>query len=352
MAIPAYLVKVNGNTVSNVQEFTFTRGVQHLSDSIRPGTGIIRGRRPDLLPTIAIGDNVRIDVGAVGSTVFYCRVADFRIDYGEVASLDTWQIDIEDAVAALGRCTASFSWSAGSTTGTAIQAVMTGAGVTLQANPTTSPCSAQVIVNENALEVFGRLMTQEQGFFIAGGADNTIEIWGRQFASVISTYDFSDDGTGTNPIKYDALEFAGLADNYADKTIVEAAGLAQQSSGVGNYSAIFQTYNQTTGQAKDLADYLLGVYDAQVQSVSTITARWNSNTGTARSNLNVLVSAPTQLKIKFRTNTYYGIVLGATVSGLIDDVIYTYYLATPGFYTQFTLDSPIAGVLNTNRLGY
>ncbi len=113
MAIPTYYVTVGGNNVSNVQEFTVSQGVQNLSDSIRPGTGQIRGRRPDLLPAITIGAYVNIDFATVGATMFYARVADFRINYGEVAAMDTWEIDIEDALAALGRCTASFSWSAG-----------------------------------------------------------------------------------------------------------------------------------------------------------------------------------------------------------------------------------------------
>lgn len=355
MAVPTYYVTVGGNSVSNVQEFTVNQGVQNLSDPIRPGTGVIRGRRPDLLPAITIGAYVNIDFATVGATMFYARVADFRIDYGEVASMDTWEIDIEDALAALGRCTASFSWSAGSTTYTAMQTVGTGAGVTINTvsgySPA-APCSAQIIVNENALEVFGRLMTQEQGLYKAGGADNQITVYGRNYAPAMTTYDLSDDGSGFNPIKYDALDFAGLADNYADKTIVEAAGLAQQSAGVGNYSAIFQTYNQTTAQASDLASYLLGVYDAQVQTVTSISARWQANSVAARGNLNSLVVSPSQVKIKFRSNTYYGVVIGTTVTGLIDDIIFTYYLAAPGFYVPFTLDSTIAGILNTNRLGY
>ncbi len=354
MAVPAYLVKIGGTAISNVQEFTVTQGVKALSTPIRPGTGTVYGRRPDLLPTVTIGASVEIRLDVTGGLLYYGRVADFRVIYGIVSSMDTWELDVEDAFATLGRCTASFSWSAGSTTSTAMQTVGTGAGVTISPVPgytPSSPCSAQIIINENALEVFSRLLIQEQGFWAISSA-NQIDVYGRNFGAALQTYDLSDDGTGTNPIKYDSLNFAGLADNYADKTIVEASGLAQQSAGIGNYSAIFQTYNQTTGQAKDLADYLLGVYDAQVQNVSSVTAVWQANTSGARTNLNSLVQGPAQVKIKFRSTIYYGIVIGRTVTGTIDDVRYTYYLAAPSYYVPFTLNSAQFGVLDTNRLGY
>lgn len=354
MALPTIFVRVGaaGTQISNVQEFSFNKGRQTLSDPIGAGRGVIRGRRPDLLPTISVGDYVRIDITTLGSAFYWGRVTDLTIEYGPVAALDTWTLNVEDTLATLGRCAASFSWSAGSTTGTAVQALCTGAGVSLTDYGMSSPCSAQVLINENALEVFSRLMTQEQGFYQAGGADGTLEVWGKAFSSSINTYDVSDDGTGSNPVKYDNLQFAGIADNYADKVIVEAAGLAQQSAGIGNYSTTIQTYNQTTAQAVDLANYLLGVYDAQVQNVSSVSARWQPNSGVALQRLTTFVTAPVQLRIKFRGNTYFGIVIGCDVSGTLDDIRFTYYLAAPPFFTMFTLDSSSFGILNTNKLGF
>lgn len=352
MAIPTYLaLQVNGVNISNVQEFTLTQGVQKISDPLRAGTGVIRGRRPDLLPAIEIGHSVKIQIP---SATFWFRVSDFKIDYGIVSSLDTWEIEIEDVMATLGRLTSSYVWTAGSTVSVGLQSVCDAAGVTLTVNAATvSPCSAQVIINENALEVFGRLNTQEQGILAVTGGFNNIFYYGRTWPSLITNFDASDDGTGTNPIKYDSLEFLGLADNYANNIYVEPAGLATQSAGFGVFSATFQTYNQTTGAAADLANFLLGVYDAQDQTPAIISAKWNSNSSGAQTNLALLAGeAATQLKIKFRGNTYYGLVIGYTINGRIDDIIFTYYLAAPAYYGQFTLNSSQYGVLNQNRLGY
>ena len=352
MSVPSYTVTVNATSISNVQEWSFHRGVQHLSDSIRAGTGYIRGRRPDLLPTIEIGQNVQIGT-TVNGTFVYARVADFRIDYGEVAAMDTWEIELEDALAALGRCTGIFSWSAGSSTSSAMSTVITAAGVTPYVQlATSSVCSAQLITNENALEVFGRLMTQEQGFYIAGGFDNSILLYGRGFPYALQQLQFSDDGTGTNPMEYNELQFLGLADNYADSIIVEPDGLLPQSSGIGAYSNTFQTYNQTVGQAQDLAVYLLGVYNQQVQSPALISAQWQGQTTAGQTNLIATWIGPSEVKIKFRGSNYYGIVIGATATGTIDNMFFTYYLASPAYYTQFTLDSTTSGVLDQNRLGY
>lgn len=354
MAVPSYLIKVNGTTISNVQEFVISQGQQKISDPLRAGTGIIRGRRPDLLPTIEIGHEVFVQTLGSAFANYFFRVTDFTITYGITPSLDTWEIEMEDAVATLGRLTSSYTWTAGSTVSTALNSVCTAAGVTLTVYGagTVSKCSAQVIVQENALEVFGRLNTQEQGIFQASGGFNDILYYGRGWTDDITTYDASDDGTGTDPIKYDNLEFIGLADNYANNIYVEPAGLTTQSAGSGVFSATFQTYNQTTGAALDLANYLLGSYNAQVQTPAVLTAKWNSNSSGAQANLALLTGPAVQLKIKFRTGTYYGVVIGFSIAGRLDDIIYTYYLAAPAYYGQFTLDSAQYGVLDTNRLGY
>ena len=367
MALPTYTVLLlntpsgpSTDITSTVQEFGVTRGIQMFSDSLRAGTGYVRGRRPDLLPTIEVGMGIKIE--AEGVVVVNYRVADFRTTFGTIASLDEYEITLEDTLAALGRTTGSFVWSAGTTTGNAMDVVATAAGLSVTLLGTFSKtCSAQVITNENALEVFGRLLTQEQGFIANGVTYDELYVWGSDFPSQgtgVTIIDCSDDGTGTNPVKYDGFDLAGVADNFANFIVVEPAGLSQSTAGTGKFSTTVQSYNQTTSAALNLANFLLGAYNQQDQGPQVLTARYSANTSAATV-FNLLVAvgnnvtgARSQLQIKHRGTTYNGFVIGATVTGLLDDIIYTYYLATPTYFAQFILNSSTYGVLNQNLLGF
>jgi len=366
MALPSYTVTVfesPGGTqhdiTSTVQEFSITRGVQMFSDSLRAGTGYVRGRRPDLLPTIEVGMGVRIEES--GTVLAFYRVNDFRTYFGTIASLDEYEITLEDTLAALGRTTGFFSW-ANATTGQAINTVGTAAGLTVsQLGTFSSLCSNQTLTNENALEVVSRLVTQEQGLLMNGSSSyDSLLVFASDFAGAgggISVFDCSDDGTGTNPIKYDGFELAGVADNFANFIVVEPAGLSQSTAGTGTFSTIVQTYNKTQTDASNLANFLLGAYNQQDQGPQMLSARYSANTAAATVNMaqavgnDVTASLP-QLRIKHRGTTYDGFIIGATVTGLLDDIIYTYYLATPTYFSQFILNSATYGVLDQNLLGY
>jgi len=365
MALPSYTVTVlesPGGTqhdiTSTVQEFGITRGVQMFSDSLRAGTGYVRGRRPDLLPTIEVGMGVRIEES--GIVLAFYRVNDFRTTFGTIASLDEYEITLEDTLAALGRTTGFFSW-ANATTGDAMEVVGTAAGLSVVKLGTfSSLCSNQTIVNENALEVLSRLLTQEQGFIANGGNYDELYVWGSDFTSQstgVSVFDCSDDGTGTDPIKYDGFELAGVADNFANFIVVEPAGLSQSTAGTGTFSTIVQTYNKTQTDASNLANFLLGAYNQQDQGPQMLSARYSANTGLALVYLssavgNNVTNARSQLRIKHRGTQYNGFIIGANVTGLLDDIIYTYYLATPTYFSQFILDSATYGVLDQNLLGF
>lgn len=359
MALPTYTITVEGNTVSNVQEFTFTIGRTKVSDPLRAGIGTIRGRVPSALPAIAIGDNMKISIRPGGAptypSTFSFRVADLRIIYGYIAALDEWELDVEDTFAIFGRGVFSSSWSAGSTTFQAIDVVATNYGVTAlnTSIPTLSKVSAQVIVNENGLEVLSTLANTEQARMSTQYDNDYLVVWGRGWQTQLTTYDVTDDGTGTDPIKYDGLDFDGLADNYADKVVINPVGLAQQSAGIGNYTLELPSYNQTTGDASSLASYLLGVFDEQEDKPAVLTTKASlQDTVNAQQNLGAMCYPLAQAKIKFRGTIYFGIVEGYTVTGYPDDVLFTYYLSSPGFFPIFILDSAQFGVLDQNKLGY
>lgn len=360
MPIPAYELTVNSNTVSNVQGFTFTKGRSKISDPLRAGTGTIRGRRPDLLPSIAVGQTAILVIRPSGSGglgySFAWRVSDLRIIYGITSAYDEWELDIEDTFALLGRGDFSASWNNGDTVATAIYQVVNQYGIGLtEAISTKSLVSAQTITNGNGLETLSQLAITEQARFTTQSAlgPQYITVYGRGWQTQLTSYSASDDGTGTNPLVYNALDFAGLADNYASKVIINPEGLSQQTAGSGNYSINLPSYSQSNSDAASLAAFLVGVYSQQSGQPSRIALKVSAqNTTTKQNNALAICDPMSQINIKFRGTTYAAIVEGYTITGQLDDVLVSCNLSSPSFFPQFILNSSQFGVLNTNRLGY
>jgi hypothetical protein len=360
MTVPAYELTVNSNSVTNIQGFTFTKGRTKISDPLRAGTGTIRGRRPDLLPSIQVGQTAILVIRPSGPSglgfAFSWRVADLRINYGVTSAYDEWELDIEDTFAVLGRGDFSQSWSAGADVSTAINNVVGQYGITLSVGiATKSKVSAQTITNGNGLEVLSQLAITEQARFTTNSpiGPNNIFLYGRGWQTELITYDASDDGTGTNPIVYNALDFAGLADNYATKVIINPAGLSQQTAGSGSYSIALPSYSESNSDAASLASFLVGVYSQQSGQPSRISLKLSAqNSATKKENAMSICDPISQVSIKFRGTTYLAIVEGFTITGLMDDVLVSCSLSSPSFYPQFILNSAEFGVLNTNRLGY
>ncbi len=360
MPVPAYELTVNGNSVSNIQGFTFTKGRTKISDPLRAGTGVISGRRPDLLPTITVGQTAILVIRPAGTGelgyAFAWRVADLRIIYGTTSAYDEWELDIEDTFALLGRGDVSTSWSDGDPVSTAIFNVVNQYGIGLTtAIATKSLVSAQTVTNQNGLDVLSQLAITEQARFTtqSPAGPQYITLYGRGWQTQLTTYDASDDGTGTNPMTYVGLDFAGLADNYASKVIINPEGLAQQTAGSGSYSISLPSYSRSTSDAADLASFLVGVYSQQSGQPSRINLKISGqNTTTKKNNALAICDPISQVRIKFRGSTYLAIVEGYTITGRVDDVYIGCSLSSPSFYPQFILDSTQFGVLDTNRLGY
>ena len=203
----------------NIQDFTIGKGRQNVTDALRGGTGAITGRRPDLLPSIAIGDSVRVTVGvsALESVSTYYRVANYQVNYGILPAMDTWTLDLEDAIAYLGRATVDVSWAGGTNSWDAFDAVCTAAGVGANGSTGLSTVSSQTITQGNALQVAQTIANTEQAYITSDDASVSWSARGWPYFANSVTF---TDSTGTFPIVYDQLVFGSLADNYATKVIV------------------------------------------------------------------------------------------------------------------------------------
>jgi phosphotransferase system HPr-like phosphotransfer protein len=335
--------------LGNVTSHSIRGGKSNLLDPVQPTTAQVNGRNPAGLPTIKVGDIVEISSSGIAFGGF---VANFQVYYGKNPDEDTWTISLEDAIAYLGRATVTVSWSTGVTTRAAAIDVATAAGIDFSGSITDtskSTVSGQSLTNVNALEVYRTLAITEQARVFAGytmpGFQPTLNFVGR---NVITTAGRFNDGSSTALVntdwRYESLDFAALADNYAQKIIVEPAGLAAQTAGSGTRVYTLQTYDQTTAQAAQLAQYVDTVLSGQTAGPERVAVIMEAQ---------VSPTFPSDVTtILLRSNTYTANVLGRDVQADPTATRVAWSLA-PGATTNWlVLNNATLGTLDNNRLGF
>ena len=361
-------VVIAGNTLTNVQGVNLNLGRQNLQDPFRAGTATITGRNINALPSIAIGNTVQLTADGDGTgdyIMFRGRVSDVSLQYGMVANEDTWSITAEDALASAGRELFTEGWPDNFTTYEAAQEVVNETEVDVESvSPSlagSSLVSAQSFSNGNMLEVLQQLIQTEQGR-IYGLTFDTIRWVGRDELGFVASYEFTD-GTLTPTLPtttYDVLNFRALADNVANRVVVEPEGLAAQSSGTDGKTFSLKSYDVSTTQAKNLADYVLSTLRQTTNvpfSVSTRSSMQANNDllgMTAQGFYNLI-----RLPIVLRGVTYQCLIEGVQISSNPSDTRFTFTLSAAANQAFFILDDTFFGRLQTdgppafnNKLGF
>lgn len=363
MFTPTYTVQhqVPGSgtwtTINNIQNIQISNGRQKLSDGIRPGVATIEGRRPDLLPAINLGDYIWIRIYANPSNAaqyisFQYRVADAKTNYYYTTSGDTWTLDVEDALAFLGRASYSATWTSGQTARYWAQQVMSASG-TYMDSFTAGPSALldpHTFDEVPAATIMEKLIATDQALIVANGLGITWSSRGWQYN--LATRTASDDGTGTNPATYQELIFRSMADNYADKVVVTNE-IFTEASGAGNTSYAITTFSPTAAELQDIADYARQVYSLQSQTPSEITFLVNMQTNSTVGLY--LMYAPVvlqELLIKFRGTTYYTIPIGSQITITPESCRARVFLMSSYAYKFLVLDDPSFGTLDYNKLGF
>lgn len=332
---------------------------QNLTDPVTVSTGTLYGRLPSSMPTIAVGTGIRITRSGLVNDTTDLRVNNYTVHYGLVANADTWTMELEDVLADIGRASVTVSWSAGSTTQAAAQLVSNAVGISLDAitpDPSNSTVSAQSFTNENAMTIVRRLAQTEEGRVYSVGAvlsGSTTE-WYWAFTDRDRAYTTVDgvfqDGTVGTPdysmqIKYQVNNFAGIGDNYADTVTVEPAGLADQTAGTGYRNYSVQTYDSSTTQALNNAQYLAAELAETLpgpRSLSFLAEAQDSHPKTWGD----------VITIYFRGSTYYAAVIGTTETFTQDSTRFTLDLVPGGQVAWLKLNDNVLGRLDYNKLGF
>lgn len=362
MARYDWLIVYDGSVnINDAQSITITRGRAQITDPFKGGTATISGRNVTALPNIEIGKEIEIvaEEGLNSFTMFYGVVADVQITYGQVASMDSYQIYCEDALAIAGRGQTGdpFSWAAGRSTYQAAEDVLFDAfasALSFTGSSANSFVSGQSAPNANVLQLLNQIMATEQGYLYPVDPF-TIQWIGRNEYQPLAQLGTFTDGTAATvntTAKFDNVTFRSQADSYFDRVVVEADGLAPRASGLGTRVYTVKTYDETLTQAKNLADYLLAILNVQNSVPSTISTISELQTNNLAIDVARLAGSGRQVGLILRGNVYTVFVEGSTVTATPDQTRFTYNLVSSEALSFFILDSASFGVLDTDKLGF
>jgi len=181
------------------------------------------------------------------------------------------------------------------------------------------------------------------------------------FQSTVSSVNFSDVANDATNQVYQTIDFGSLADNFYTQITVDPENFAAQTVTKVGATAPLRTYqvntfNASTAQATDYANYLLNNYDTAnfaIQSFSCAAAAQSSFQLDKIGASNYLPNAVgTQVSVTFRGTTFVCIIEGVTMSATPNEAIFTYYVSGADLNAYLILDNATFGKLDENKLGY
>jgi hypothetical protein len=116
------------------------------------------------------------------------------------------------------------------------------------------------------------------------------------------------------------------------------------------------TFNASTAQATDYANYLLANYDSQgfaLLSISCLAEAQNTFKLDELASTTYLASLPgISCTVTFRGTTFNCVIEGASVTATPQSSRYTFYLSGADLNAYLILNDAVFGKLDNNKLGY
>jgi hypothetical protein len=356
-----FIVYDGSVNINDAQNISISKGRVQITDPFKGGTAVITGRNPSGLPTIEIGREIEIiaEEGLNSYTMFHGVVSDLKVTFGQISTMDTYEILCEDSLATAGRGQTGdlFSWPSGVSTYTAAFEVLYDAfisALTLSGSASSSFVSGQSAPNTNVLQLLNKIIATEQGYLFAQDPFTIKWIGRNEYQTQPIIGDFSDGTLITiNPqAPFNDVTFRSQADSFFDQTVVEAAGLLPRAAGLGSRVYTLQTFDANLTQAKNLADYLLSTLQVQESVPATISALSENQFNNVAIEAAQLAGSGRRVGLILRGNSYTVFVEGSTITATPEQTRFTLNLVSSEALQFFILDSTVFGRLDADKLGF
>jgi hypothetical protein len=158
---------------------------------------------------------------------------------------------------------------------------------------------------------------------------------------------------------YDQISFGSYADNYYTQVTVDPESFAEATvqSGTAPFRTLLtNTFNASTAQATDYANYLLANYDEQGQALLSISCLAEAQSTFKLDNLFATGYPPiypgTQVTVTFRGTVFNCVIEGVSMTATPESSRYTFYLSGADLNAYLILNNTVFGRLDYNKLGY
>jgi len=179
------------------------------------------------------------------------------------------------------------------------------------------------------------------------------------FTLATATVNFSDTTNNATNQVYDQISFGSYADNYYTQVTVDPESFAEATVQTGTApfrTLLTNTFNASTAQATDYANYLLSNYDEQSQALLSISCLAEAQATFKLDNLFATGYPPiypgTQVTVTFRGTVFNCVIEGVSVTATPESSRYTFYLSGADLNAYLILDNTVFGKLDNNKLGY
>lgn len=369
-----YVVEYSTNystwtALTNVQAVNIQIGRQNLQDTFSPSNASISMRYPtgyaSPIAALVVGTWLRVRRTGLNPLTPYLWVgtirdvvAEYGIPYAAgVGNADYLTIQAEGGLALAGRAQGN---DEGITEGRADIQLMDAeslSGIQFDWDYTYSPTPilAASTVSGSYAEWLNTLAASIGASILDGGNAFGATVRPRDYNANVSV-SFSDTANDATRQVYDVIRFDSLAEDFYTQVEVNTntVGNVVVSSGSGPHRTLrISTFSQSTGQATDLAQYLLGIYGTAQFGISEVSCLAEAqNTMALELGGFWWGTIGVNTSVQFRGQTYYVQILGGTIAATPESTRYTYYLADSDLTPYEVLDDPVRGQWDNRKLGW
>jgi hypothetical protein len=360
--------QITYTALTNVQDISLSIGRQRQLNAYSASTASVTMRYPtgfaSPITDLVSGNFVRIKNLTSTYTLFNGVINNVDVSYGipfggGVGQADYLTFTIEGAFSSLGRAQGeNYSMVADSLTNQ-VDDCSTETAIDVQATTNAGNIAmAATTVSSTWGDWLNKVLVTINGRMHDGFLANRVQVLS-PFDFDFVAINFSDTANNATNQVYDQINFGSYADNYYTQVTVDPENFAAATveTGAAPFRTLLtNTFNASTSQATDYANYLLGNYDEQGQallSISCLAEAQNSFKLDALTGSGSLAIYPgTEVTVTFRGTVFTCIIEGVSMTATPESSRYTFYLSGADLNAYLILDSDTFGRLDFNKLGY
>jgi hypothetical protein len=358
---------VTFTALTNVQDITLNIGRQRQLDAYNASTGSVTMRYPtgyaSPITNLVSGNFVRVKNLTSAYTLFNGVINDVDVSYGipyagGVGQADYLTFTVEGSFSRFGRVQGNSYAMAADTLYEQLLDCSTSTGLSVQTLATNVQAMAATTVSSTWGDWLNKVLVTING-----------RVWDSQSAGVTTvitpfnlntaTVNFSDVANNATNQVYDQISFGSYADNYYTQVTVDPENFnaATVQTGVAPFRTLLtNTFNASTAQATDYANYLLNNYDEQGQALLSISCLAEAQSSFKLDKLFATGYPPiypgTQVNVTFRGTVFTCIIEGVSITATPESSRYTFYLSGADLNAYLKLNNTVFGRLDYNKLGY